>query len=136
MSGEYATGTIRATLAAAPRRPLVLAAKILVFGAVTVVVAELVAFASFFLGQALLTPPACAGRAVRPGVLRAVAGTGLFLCVVGLLALGIAVLVRHTARAISAYVASFSCCRSSSRRSLPRCSTRSSACSRWRSVLR
>ncbi len=39
-----------------------------------------------------------------PGALRAVAGTGLFLCVVGLFALGIAVVVRNTAGAISAYV--------------------------------
>jgi ABC-2 type transport system permease protein len=104
MSGEYATGTIRATLSAAPRRPMVLAAKVLVFGAVTLVVAELVAFASFFLGQALLTAPAPHATLSSPGALRAVAGIGLFLCVVGLLALGIAVLVRHTAGAISSYV--------------------------------
>jgi ABC-type transport system involved in multi-copper enzyme maturation permease subunit len=104
MSGEYATGTIRATLAAAPRRPMVLAAKVLVFGAVTLVAAEVTAFAGFFLGQALLTSPAPHATLSSPGALRAVAGIGLFLCVVGLLALGIAVLVRHTAAAISAYV--------------------------------
>src|SRR5713226_8544973 len=34
MSSEYGTGTIRATLAAAPRRPKVLAAKVSVFAAV------------------------------------------------------------------------------------------------------
>jgi ABC-2 type transport system permease protein len=104
MSSEYATGTIRATLAAAPRRPLVLAAKVLVFGAVTLAVAEFVTFASFFLGQAFLTAPAKSATLSSPGALRAVAGTGLFLCTVGLLALGIAVMVRHTAGAISAYV--------------------------------
>lgn len=104
MSGEHATGTIRATLAAAPRRPMVLGAKVLVFGTVSLVVAELVAFASFFLGQAFLTSPATHATLSSPGALRAVAGIGLFLCVVGLLALGIAVLVRHTAGAISAYV--------------------------------
>jgi len=104
VSAEYATGTIRATLSAAPRRPMVLAAKVLVFGAVTLVVAELAAFASFFLGQALLTAPAPHATLSSPGALRAVAGSGLSLCVVGLLALGIAVLVRHTAGAISSYV--------------------------------
>lgn len=104
MSSEYATGTIRATLAAAPRRPMVLAAKVLVFGAATLVAAEVTAFAGFFLGQALLTSPAPHATLSSPGALRAVAGIGLFLCVVGLLALGIAVLVRHTAGAISAYV--------------------------------
>jgi ABC-2 type transport system permease protein len=104
VSSEYATGTIRATLAAAPRRPMVLAAKVLVFGAVSLVVAEFVAFAGFFLGQALLTSPAPHATLSSPTALRAVGGIGLFLCVVGLLALGIAVLVRHTAGAISAYV--------------------------------
>jgi hypothetical protein len=104
VSGEYGTGTIRATLAAAPRRPMVLAAKVLVFGAVTLVVAEVTAFAGFLLGQALLTSPARHATLSTPGALRAVAGIGLFLCVAGLFALGIAVVVRHTAGAISAYV--------------------------------
>jgi ABC-2 type transport system permease protein len=104
VSSEYATGTIRATLAAAPRRPMVLAAKVLVFGTVTLVVAEFVALAGFFLGQALLSSPAPHATLSSPSALRAVGGTGLFLGVVGLLALGIAVLVRHTAGAISAYV--------------------------------
>jgi ABC-2 type transport system permease protein len=104
VSGEYSTGTIRATLAAAPRRPMVLGAKVVVFGAVTLVVAELVAFASFWLGQVLLTAPAPHDTLSGPGALRAVAGSGLFLCVAGLFALGVAVLVRHTAGAISSYV--------------------------------
>jgi ABC-2 type transport system permease protein len=104
MSSEYGTGTIRATLAAAPRRPMVLAAKVLVFGAVTLVVAEVTAFAGFLLGQALLTAPARHATLSSPGALRAVAGTGLFLCVEGILAFGIAVVVRHTAGAISVYV--------------------------------
>jgi ABC-2 type transport system permease protein len=104
ISSEYSTGTIRATLAAAPRRPMVLTAKIVVFGAVALVVAEATTLASFLLGQALLTAPAPHATLSSPGALRAVAGLGLFLCVTGLLALGIAVLIRHTAGAISAYV--------------------------------
>jgi ABC-2 type transport system permease protein len=104
MSSEYATGTIRATLAAAPRRPMVLAAKVLVFAMVSLAVAEVTAFGGFLLGQALLTAPARHATLSSPGAFRAVAGIGLFLCVTGLLALGSAVLVRHTAGAISAYV--------------------------------
>jgi ABC-2 type transport system permease protein len=83
---------------------MVLAAKVLVFAAVTLVIAELATFASFFVGQALLTAPAPHATLSSPGALRAVSGAGLFLCVVGLLALGIAVLVQHTAGAISSYV--------------------------------
>ena len=54
MSAEYGTGTIRATLSAVPRRPVVLTAKVLVFGAVAVVVSEILAFSAFALGQAIL----------------------------------------------------------------------------------
>jgi len=60
VSGEHATGTIRATLAAEPRRPMVFAAKVLVFAAVTT-------FASFLLGQAFLTWPAGTPRCPVPG---------------------------------------------------------------------
>jgi ABC-2 type transport system permease protein len=104
MSAEYATGTIRATFSAAPRRPLVLAAKTIVFGLLTLVVCEALSFASFLVGQALLTAPAIHATLSSPGALRAVAGTGIFLCLMGLLALGLATIIRHTAGAISAYV--------------------------------
>jgi len=104
MSAEYGTGTIRATLAAAPRRPLVLGAKVAVFGAVALVVAEVVSFLSFFLGQALLTSPVHHTTLASPGALRAVAGTGLYLALVGLFALGLATIIRHTAGAITAFV--------------------------------
>jgi ABC-2 type transport system permease protein len=104
ISGEYASGTIRATLAAEPGRPMVLAAKVLVFTVVSLIIAEVTSFASFLLGQAILTSPARHATLSSPGALRAVAGVGLFLCVSGLLALGIAAVVRHTAGAIGAYV--------------------------------
>lgn len=103
MSGEYATGTIRATLAAEPRRPRVLAAKVLVFAAVSLITAEVTSFASFLIGQAILTSPARHDTLSSPGALQAVAGVGLFLCACGLLALGIAAVIRHTAGAIGAY---------------------------------
>jgi ABC-2 type transport system permease protein len=103
MSAEYSTGTIRATFSAAPRRPLVLAAKALVFGVVALLTSEIVAFASFFLGQAFLTAPAVHATIGSPGALRAVAGSGLYLCVMGLLALGLATIIRHTAGAICAF---------------------------------
>jgi ABC-2 type transport system permease protein len=103
-SSEYASGTIRATLAAEPRRPMVLAAKVLVFTAVSLIIAEVTSFASFLLAQAILTSPARHATLSSPGALRAVAGVGLFLCVSGLLALGIAAVVRYTAGAISTYV--------------------------------
>lgn len=104
MSAEYGTGTIRATFSAAPRRPLVLVAKAAVFGAVALVVAEVVALLAFFLGQALLSAPATHASLHSPGALRAVVGSGLYICVLGLFSLGLATIIRHTAGAISAFV--------------------------------
>jgi len=104
MSGEYGTGTIRATFSAAPRRPMVLLAKAGVFAVVSLVVAELVSFLAYFLGQALLSSSAPHTTLGDPGALRAVAGAGLYLCVLGLFALGLATIIRHTAGAISAFV--------------------------------
>lgn len=104
MSAEYTTGTIRATLSAVPRRRLVLVGKTLVFGVIAIVTSEVITFASFEVGQQLLkgtTPYATLGQ---PGVLRAVAGSGLVLTVLALFALGLATIIRHTAGSISAYV--------------------------------
>lgn len=104
MSAEYGTGTIRATLAAVPRRPRVLAAKAAVFFAVAVVAGEVLAFSGFLVGQALLTSPAPHAVLTQPNVLRAVAGGGLVVAVLGLFALGLATIIRHSAGAITAYV--------------------------------
>lgn len=104
ISAEYGTGTIRSTFSAAPRRPMVLVAKTSVFTLVALVVSEVVAFVSFFLGQAMLTAPAPHATLSSPGAVRAVVGSGLYLCVVGLIGLGLGVLIRHTAGAIGALV--------------------------------
>jgi ABC-2 type transport system permease protein len=104
MSAEYGTGTIRSTLAAVPNRPLFLAAKAAVYSAVALVVAELVSFIAFFVGQIILTGSTPHAALGDPGVLRAVMGSGIYLAVLGLLALGLATIVRHTAGAITAFV--------------------------------
>lgn len=104
MSAEYGTGTIRATLAAVPNRPLVLACKAIVFGAVAFVTSEVLTFAAFFLGQALLKGSTPYATITQPGVLRAVLGAGLVLTALGLFALGIATILRHTAGALATYV--------------------------------
>jgi len=104
MSAEYSTGTIRATFSAVPRRPLVLLAKVAVFGTVTLVVGEIVSFVAFFIGQRILTGKAPTATLSDPGVLRAVASGGLYLLALGLLALGLASIIRVTAAAISTFV--------------------------------
>lgn len=105
MSAEYGSGSIRATLAAIPRRPVVLGAKAAVFGLVAFVVSEVVSFAAFFVGQAIMSGSAPTATLSDHVVLRAVIGGGLFLAVLGLFALGLATIIRHTAGSITTFVA-------------------------------
>lgn len=104
VSAEYGTGTIRSTLAAVPNRPLVLAAKAVVFGVVALVISEVLSFAAFLIGQAILSGSTPTASLSEPAALRAVVGAGLYLTLLGLFALGLAAIIRHTAGAISAFV--------------------------------
>jgi ABC-type transport system involved in multi-copper enzyme maturation permease subunit len=100
MTTEYSTGVIRASLLAVPRRLPMLAAKAVVFAVLLIVVTEIVAFCSFFVGSAILHAhvPVSLGDS---GVARAVLGAGLYLTVLGLFALAIGTMIRHTAGAIA-----------------------------------
>ena len=104
VSAEYGSGSIRASFAAVPRRLVVLGAKAVTFAVVALVVSEAVSFAAFFIGQALLSGSAPTASLGQPGVLRAVVGGGLYLTVLGLFALGLAAIIRHTAGAITTFV--------------------------------
>jgi ABC-2 type transport system permease protein len=104
ISAEYSTGTIRATFSAIPHRPLVLAAKALLFAAIVFIVGEVVAFVAFFIGQGILKGHTPTASLSDPSALRAVISAGLYLVVLGLLALGLAAIIRHTAAAISTFV--------------------------------
>jgi len=101
---EFSTGMIRATLAAVPRRPLLLAAKAAVLGAVALVVGEIFAFAAFAVGELVLRSPAPHATLGQPGVLRAVLMAGAYPALIALMALGLGAVIRHTAGAISAVV--------------------------------
>jgi ABC-2 type transport system permease protein len=102
ITAEFSSGMIRATFAAVPRRGLVLAAKAVVLGAVTLVAGELSAFAAFFAGQAALAAPAPHATLGQAGVLRAVLVAGAYPALIALLGLGTGAIVRHTAGAICA----------------------------------
>jgi ABC-2 type transport system permease protein len=101
---EFSSGMIRATLAAVPRRPLLLAAKAAVLGAVALVVGEIFAFTAFAVGQLALHAPAPHAALGQPGVLRAVLMAGAYPALIALIALGLGAVIRHTAGAISAVV--------------------------------
>jgi ABC-2 type transport system permease protein len=107
LSSEYSSGMIRVTFTAMPRRTTVLAAK-----AITVSSLVLAAGAVAVLGSLL------AGRLILPGhgftvahgypqlslgdgpVLRAAAGSVLYLALIALFSLGVAAAVRDTAAAV------------------------------------
>lgn len=103
IASEYSTGAIRATLLAVPKRTSMLAAKCVVFAATIFVVGEIVAFVAFFTGAAIVHKHAPVSLS-DPGVLRAVIGAGLYLAVLGLFALAIGALVRHTAGGITGVI--------------------------------
>jgi ABC-2 type transport system permease protein len=104
ITSEHSTGMIRTSLGVLPRRGMFVAAKALVFALVAFVTGLVTSFASFFVGQAILSSQHVNATLGQPNVLRAVIGGALFLTACGLLGFGIGLLVRHTAAAISIVV--------------------------------
>jgi ABC-2 type transport system permease protein len=104
MTGEYSSGMIRATLAAIPHRPLVLAAKAAVFGALALAAGEAAGFIAFFAGTAALPDRVPGPTLGQPGVLRAVVLGGAGYCLIGLLGVGLGAIIRHTPAAIAVLV--------------------------------
>lgn len=104
MTSEYSSGMIRATLAAVPNRPLVLAAKATVFGLTTLVTGELTAFTAFTVGRMTLPGRIPPPDLTQPGVLRAVVLSGLGIGLIGLFGMGLGAMIRHSAAALATYV--------------------------------
>jgi ABC-2 type transport system permease protein len=108
ISGEYGTGMIRTSMTIVPKRLPVLWAKAAVYAVVVLPVSLVAAFASFFLSQAIRSGRGIPTAALDgSGVLRDVIGSSLYVTVAGLLALGIATLLRHTAAGLAAVVGLF-----------------------------
>ena len=104
LSSEFGSGSIRATFAAVPRRGSVLAAKAAVLAAVALAAGEALAFAAFAAFQIAAPHGAAHPSLGQPGVLRAVLLAGAYPCLIGLIGLGLAAVIRHTAGAIAAIV--------------------------------
>ncbi len=104
VSSEYTSGMIRLTLTTTPRRFSVLAAKVFLILVITLVLGFVVAFGSFFAGQAVLgtyngIPTASIGDS---DATRAVLGVWLAMPVFPLLGAAAAVVLRSTASTITA----------------------------------
>jgi ABC-2 type transport system permease protein len=99
VSTEYSSGTIRASLAAVPRRGLFFGAKVLV-GTVTALLISLgTVFATFFTAQEALGPhgTSLAGE----GALRATLGASTYMTLMCAFAMGVAALLRSSALSLS-----------------------------------
>jgi ABC-2 type transport system permease protein len=102
ITSEYSTGMIRASLSAVPQRRALLAVKGGVFAVAAFAGGELVSFATFGIGQAILHQ-AGAGLSLADGTaLRAAFGGGLYLTAVGLLGYAFGALIRNSAGALAA----------------------------------
>jgi ABC-2 type transport system permease protein len=103
-AGEYSTGMIRSTLAAVPRRLLVLWSKSAVFGVVAFVLTTIGALAAFQLGTLGLDGEKIALTMGDDGVLRSLVGAGLYLGLVGVFGVALGVVLRSSAGAIAVLV--------------------------------
>jgi ABC-2 type transport system permease protein len=102
-TGEYASGMIRATFAAVPRRLPVLVAKAAVLAAATFVVCLAAVLIAFLGGQALFGSHGISLG--HPDAVRAVFGSALYLTVVGVMGIGLGFLIRSTAGGIATLLA-------------------------------
>jgi ABC-2 type transport system permease protein len=105
VTSEYGTGMIRATLAATPRRGAVLAAKALVLSGTLFVTGVVTAFAGYFAGNWFLDRAGVGVALSDDGVLRALVSSGLYLAGLGLFAMAVGLLLRHTAAALCTVLA-------------------------------
>jgi len=98
VTAEYGTGMIRTTLAAVPRRTVVLAAKAVAVAGLTLAAGAVAVLGSVLAGELILP-----GHGLTlPGgpMVRAATGTVLYLTLIALLSLGVATAVRDSAVAI------------------------------------
>ena len=102
MTSEYSTGMMRTSLAVMPRRGVLFGAKAAVLTAVTLLIALVTSFASFFIGQYLLRGTHVTATLSQPGVLRAVLASACYVALSGLFAFALGAIVRSTAGAITA----------------------------------
>lgn len=101
VTSEYGTGTIRATLAAVPKRQTLIAGKALAVGAITLVATLISTVSAFLINRAVLSTADVNISLTDPGVLRAVTGAALYLTAVAVFAGGLGWLLRSTAGALA-----------------------------------
>ncbi|MFV2101480.1 hypothetical protein [Micromonospora sp. LOL_024] len=100
VGGEYASGLMRTTFAAVPRRYAVAAAKLTVLTGVMTLLGLLGAAAAFTVSQVILADVDAGMSVGDPGALRGIAASALLVPLCALVGMALAALIRHTAPAI------------------------------------
>ncbi|GIJ21391.1 ABC transporter permease [Micromonospora lutea] len=100
IGGEYASGLMRTTFAAVPRRSAVAAAKLTVLTGVLTLLGALGAAAAFAVSQAILADVGANMSVGDPGALRGITASALLVPLCALVGMALAALIRHTAPAI------------------------------------
>jgi ABC-2 type transport system permease protein len=108
ITSEHSSGTIRATLAANPRRVQVLGAKVALVAALVLAAGLIATAGAFLVGQPILHGNGytaangydVASLAEGPA-LRSVVNIAVYMALIGLLSLGVAAIVRHSAGAMA-----------------------------------
>lgn len=103
-TSEYSSGLIRTTFTAVPQRLAVLAAKAAVIGGAALAAGEVLAFAAFFLAQAIMAGHHRGVSLSAPGAARAVLVAGLLLALCALIGLSLGTIIRYPAGAIAATI--------------------------------
>src|SRR5215211_4846737 len=103
-TGEYGTGTIRATFAAVPSRTRVLFAKAISFSLVTLVSGAVQSSAAFLAARPILANRSIEVELLTPAAWRGVAMATLAVVGAGLFGLAAGLLLRHSAGAIGAVI--------------------------------
>jgi ABC-type transport system involved in multi-copper enzyme maturation permease subunit len=101
VTSEFSSGMIRATLAAAPGRVRLVAAKAGVLGFAVLLAGEVVAFVTFLASQAMLYGPVPRDTLASPGVVRAVLLGGAYLALIAMIGMGAGLIIRSSAVAIT-----------------------------------
>jgi hypothetical protein len=108
ITGEYATGMIRASFTAVPKRLPVLWAKIAVFAVVTFALMLPSVLVAFWVSQTILDKHHILQTSLSAnGVARAVVGGAVYLMLFGIFCMALGAIVRNTAGGIAAFVALF-----------------------------
>lgn len=105
VTGEYRRGLIRTTIAARPRRGLILAAKATVVGTVSFVVGAVAAVVVLAFGVKVLRTHGVYVLPASTGIeLRLILGTGLLLALASILAMAVGSVLRRSSAAVAGVI--------------------------------